>query len=77
MFNPSFVGRRRVGYIRKFAQGPGAGIYYADGRTGPKGDIRAASWSPDGSRVVFHKRVTAPAPTWRPTFSRLPDTSSR
>ncbi len=67
LFNPSFVGTT-VGYIRKFA---GAGIYYADGRTGPKGDIRAASWSPDGLRVVFHKRLAAPPPTWRPAFSRL------
>ncbi|HEV3062084.1 MAG TPA: hypothetical protein VGY48_27790 [Vicinamibacterales bacterium] len=71
MFNPSFV-RGTVGYIRKFAQGPGAGIYYIDGRSGPKGDIRSASWSPDGSRVVFHKRLAAPPPTWRPTFSRNP-----
>jgi TolB protein len=71
IFNPSFVGGT-VGYIRKYAQGPGAGIYYVDGRSGPKGDIRAASWSPDGSRVVFHKRVAAPPPTWRPTFSRNP-----
>ena len=71
LFNPSFVGNT-FGYIRKFAQGPGAGIYYADGRSGPKGDIRAASWSPDGSRVVFHKRLATPAPVWRPSFSRLP-----
>jgi TolB protein len=71
LFNPSFVGST-VGYIRKFAQGSGAGIYYADGRSGPKGDIRTASWSPDGSRVVFHKRLTTPAPVWRPSFSRLP-----
>jgi len=34
LFNPSFVGDT-VGYIRKFAQGPGAGLYYSDGRTGP------------------------------------------
>ncbi len=71
LFNPSFVGGAGsvVGYVRKYA--PEAGIYYSDGRTGPKGDIRAASWSPDGSRVVFHKRVAAPPPIWRPTFSRL------
>jgi Tol biopolymer transport system component len=72
MFNPSYVGDT-VGYVRKFAQGPGAGIYYVDGRTGPKGDIRAASWSPDGSRVVFHKRLPAPPPIWKPAFSRLPN----
>jgi TolB protein len=71
LFNPSFVGDT-VGYVRKFAPAPGPGIYYTDGRSGPKGDIRSASWSPDGSRVVFHKRLPAPPPTWRPTFSRLP-----
>ena len=71
MFNPSYVGAT-VGYIRKYAQGPGAGIYYVDGRSGPKGDVRSASWSPDGTHVAFHRRVAAPAPTWRPTFSRNP-----
>lgn len=70
MFNPSYVGDT-VGYVRKFAQGPGAGIYYADGRSGPKGDIRSASWSPDGSRVVFHKRLPAPPPVWKQAYSRL------
>ena len=71
MFNPSFVGDT-VGYIRKFDQGSTAGIHYTDGRSGPKGNIRSASWSPDGSRVVFHKRLAAPAPVWRPMFSRHP-----
>ncbi len=67
LFNPSFVGDT-VGYVRKFR--PDAGIYYADGRSGPRGDIRSASWSPDGSRVVFHKRLPAAPATWQPTFSR-------
>ncbi|SRR6266508_1014951 len=70
-FNPSFVGAT-VAYLRKDAAGSGAGIYYADGRRGPKGDVRTASWSPDGTRVVFHRRLTAPPTTWRKTFSRLP-----
>lgn len=70
-FNPSFVGAT-VGYIRKDNEGTGAGIYYADGRNGPKGDVRAVSWSPDGARVVFHRRLTAPPITWRKTFSRNP-----
>src|SRR5262245_26524362 len=69
LFNPSYVGNT-IGYVRKFAGAPGPGIYYADGRTGPRGDIRSASWSPDGSRVVYHKRVAAPPPVWHPTFSR-------
>jgi Tol biopolymer transport system component len=70
-FNPSSVGAT-IGYIRKDKEGSGAGIYYADGRSGPKGDVRSAAWSPDGTRVVFHKRLTAPPTVWRKTFSRLP-----
>jgi Tol biopolymer transport system component len=68
-FNPSFVGAT-IGYIRKDKEGSGPGIYYADGRSGPKGDVRAAAWSPDGTRVVFHKRLTAALPVWKKTFSR-------
>jgi len=34
--------------------------------------VRTASWSPDGRRVVFHRRLTAPPPAWRKTFSRNP-----
>jgi Tol biopolymer transport system component len=67
-FNPSFVGTT-IGYIRKDSAGP-AGIYYADGRTGPKGDVRSAAWSPDGSHVAYHKRLTAPPVVWKKTFSR-------
>jgi Tol biopolymer transport system component len=67
-FNPAFV-RETVGYIRKDKAAPGAGIYYADGSAGPKGDIRAASWSPDGSRVVFHRRLAATPPTWCKAYS--------
>lgn len=70
-FNPSPVGDA-MAFIRKDAAGSGAGIYYTNGSRGPKGDVRSASWSPDGSRVVFHKRVAAPPPVWRPTWSRNP-----
>ena len=42
-------------------RGEDAGIYYANGKRGPKGDVRTAAWSPDGTRVVFHKRLTASA----------------
>ncbi len=71
-FNPSVVGNT-IGFIRKFRNGTDEpGIYYASGTRGPKGDIRAASWSPDGTHVVFHKRVATPPPTWKPTYSRNP-----
>src|SRR6266849_3719343 len=58
-----------AGYVRKDTAGDGAGIYYTSGKRGPSGDVRTASWSPDGRRVVFHKRLPAPPPTWKKTFS--------
>lgn len=70
-FNPSFVGDT-IGYIRKDKEGPGPGIYYANGKAGPKGAILAAAWSPDGARVVFDRRLNVPPPTWHKMFSRLP-----
>jgi Tol biopolymer transport system component len=69
-FNPSFLPGNDVGYLRKDA--PEAGIHYTSGTRGPKGDVRAAAWSPDGKRVAFHKRLTAPPTAWLKTFSRNP-----
>jgi Tol biopolymer transport system component len=69
-YNPSFLPGTEIGYIRK--DGPGPGIYYTGGRSGPKGDVRAAAWSPDGKRVAFHRRLTAPPTTWVKAFSRKP-----
>jgi Tol biopolymer transport system component len=69
LFNPSFLPGNEIGYVRKDAP---AGIYYTSGRKGPAGDVRSATWSPDGARVVFHKRLTAPPTTWLKTFSRNP-----
>ena len=56
--NPSPLPGNEIGYIRKDTADPG--IYYSSGRRGPAGQIRAASWSPDGSHVVFHKRLATP-----------------
>ena len=38
-----------------------AGIYYTSGKRGPRGNVRVAAWSPDGSRVVFHRRQNGAA----------------
>lgn len=70
-FNPAYV-RDHVAYIRKDGTTPETGIYYSDGTRGPKGDVRAASWSPDGRRVVFHRRLAAPTPVWAKTYSSAP-----
>ncbi|MDO8680486.1 MAG: hypothetical protein Q7R30_18375 [Acidobacteriota bacterium] len=60
-----------IGYVRK--DSGDAGIYYTSGKRGPRGNVRVAAWSPDGSRVVFHRRQTAPPTSWLKTFSRHPD----
>jgi len=71
--NPSPLPGNDVGYVRKDKTDTGAGIYYTSGKQGPRGDIRAASWSPDGKHVVFHKRLTVALPALRKTFSRNPN----
>ena len=68
-FNPSVLKDGSIAYVRKDGD---PGIYYANGARGPKGEIRFASWSPDGARVLFHKRVAFDWPVWKPTFSRNP-----
>jgi len=68
-FDPSVLPGNAVAYVRKDGAET-AGIYYADGRRGPKGDVRTAAWSPDGQRVVFHKRVTFSRSTWKKAWSR-------
>ena len=70
-FNPSIVSANDIGYIRKDTDDPG--IFYTSGARGPKGQVRAASWSPDGSRVVFHRRQPAPTTWWKKTWSRNAD----
>jgi Tol biopolymer transport system component len=69
-FNPSFLPADNVGYVRKDAADPG--IFYSNGMRGPKGQIRTASWSPDGTRVVFHRKVAFTRKPWVKTFSRNP-----
>jgi len=69
--NPWPLSGNDVGYIRK--DSAEAGIYYTSGSRGPRGAIRAAAWSPDGKRVVFHRRST---PTLAPLvkmYSRNPN----
>jgi Tol biopolymer transport system component len=50
---PAFVGAD-IGYIRKDKP---AGIAYATGKSGPKGSVLSAAWSPDGTRVAYHRVI--------------------
>lgn len=67
-FNPSMLANDVVGYIRR--DGPERGIQYSNGAHGPAGDVRAASWSPDGKKIVFHKRIPFARKPWVKTYSR-------
>jgi Tol biopolymer transport system component len=69
-FNPSLLRGDVVGYIRR--DGEQRGIHYSDGRRGPAGEIRSAAWSPDGAKVLFHKRVTFQRKPWVRTWSPDP-----
>ena len=69
--NPSPLSGNNVGYIRK--DSADAGIYYTSGSRGPSGAIRAAAWSPDRKRVVFHRRSTPTLPPLVKMFSRNPN----
>jgi Tol biopolymer transport system component len=71
--NPSPLPGNDVGYVRKDKAEPGSGIYYTSGKRGPLGDVRTASWSPDGKYVVFHRRIPAALPPIRKTFSSNPN----
>jgi Tol biopolymer transport system component len=66
-FNPSLLPGGVIGFLRK----DGAqGICYSNGKHGPLGQIRTAAWSPDGMRVVYHRRVPTKRKLWVKTFSR-------
>jgi Tol biopolymer transport system component len=71
--NPSQLPGNDVGYVRKDKADPGGGIYYTSGKRGPRGDIRTASWSPDGKHVVFHKRLSINFPALSKAFTINPN----
>lgn len=66
----AFLAGNDIGYVRKDGADPG--IFYTSGKRGPKGMVRFASWSPDGARVVFHRRQIAPPISWVGTFTPSP-----
>jgi TolB protein len=67
---PVFLRSNDFAFIRKDAKA--AGIHYGSGASGPKGSVRSAAWSPDGTRVVFHKRMPGGAGIGQRMWSRNP-----
>lgn len=67
-FQPALVAGKRLAWLRK--DGSDRGIHYAGGTPGPRGELRAAAWSPDGTLVVYDKRMPFQRKEWRETYSR-------
>ena len=68
--NPVLAHGDVMAFIRR--DGSTQGIQYSDGTRGPAGQIRAASWSPDGKQVVFHKRIPFTRHPWAQAYSKNP-----
>ena len=59
------------GEIGVRAEDAGApGVSYGNGMRGPAGAVRSPSWSPDGTRVAYHKVLSNQAPDWQKIWSR-------
>jgi Tol biopolymer transport system component len=69
--SPQFLSANRIGYGMK--AGPRMGLAFTTGDQGANGQMRNASWSPDGKRVVYQKWSSE---SWRqnqPLFSIDPE----
>ena len=54
--SPQYLAADRIGYLVKAAPEPAqAGLTFTKGAPGTSGAFRNPSWSPDGTRVVYHK----------------------
>jgi len=70
-FFPAVLNNGEIAYVTK--DGDNRGISYnATGRKGPLGLVRSPSWSPDGTRVVYHKLLNLKVPSWQKAWSRSP-----
>ncbi len=70
--NPEYLAGNRIGYLVKNSGTDGKpekGVVYSDGATGPRGDVRTPSWSPDGKSVVYSRFDTKNRAHWTPLYS--------
>lgn len=65
---PVILSSGEIAYVRKDAGAPG--VFYRNGTRGPGGAVRSPSWSPNGTRVVYHKILSNQSPDWQKTWSR-------
>jgi Tol biopolymer transport system component len=77
--SPRVLSTGTIAFLRQDNVNPG--VFYNDGRTGPvvtrDGAVRTASWSPDGTRIVYDRRTARnegeQRSGWRSLWSRLPE----
>ncbi len=69
---PSLLPSGEVAYVRRDTQAQG--VFYANGKAGPAGDVRWPSWSPDGSPGRIRQSSEPPMPSAAPqkVWSRNP-----
>jgi TolB protein len=65
---PVVLSSGEIAYVRKDAGAPG--VVYLSGTPGPGGAVRSPSWSPDGTRVAYHKILSNQPSDWQKTWSR-------
>ena len=69
--SPALLPSGKVAYVRKDTGAPG--LFYGEGELTVAGRVRSPSWSPDGSRMVYHKVLTYYGHDWRKIWSRDPE----
>jgi TolB protein len=68
---PAVLNDGEIAYVKKDADDRGI-FYNSAGKKGPLGMVRSPSWSPDGTRVVYHRLLDLKTPAWRKAWSRNP-----
>jgi Tol biopolymer transport system component len=75
---PQFLNADRIGYLVKAApRGAQVGLAFTGGGAGTGGSFRNPAWSPDGTRVVFHRMDFTARPQNQPLYSWDAETDVR